>query len=257
MLRSMLLGLFVLFTLSNAKIISGVGTLQMNTAINFTSAKVFSPKITAHCSTSIDSADLMFFSHDCGTCMYYCPCEIINSVKPFYTSKLKLSEIISLKSLDLKDTNSFLKIDTTRYCKSPWLLIDTNNSCYFPGSCWKINWTSPLIAQTSQKKYVLVSMTTVIGTSCDPMMPPAYADCRNYTQVVVLHWYLQTDGTTDFYGITSTINSPVQSIKSCTTNGELFDILGRKIPATELTKTHIKIHINNKTNLIRPLILTR
>jgi hypothetical protein len=107
-------------------------------------------------------------------------------------------------ALNLKDISSLTIVDSSGSCFNR----DTVN-CYLPsitsnfgsiGSCGKIDWLLPLIAVTLQRRYVLIEMNITTAQSCDPTLP---SSCRTYTSAVNLHWFLQTDGTPNFQGVTA------------------------------------------------------
>jgi hypothetical protein len=261
---------------ANAAIIEGRGVLQMNTAINFTSKHVFQPIYEKQspyhreypCSLSIDSADIFFLSHDCGLCMYYCPCELIGSVRPFFVLKKPLNSLLMAGALNLRDISSLAIVDSSGSCFNR----DTVN-CYLPsiiygfgqGSCGKIDWSLPLIAVTLQRRYVLIEMNITTAQSCDPTLP---GSCHTYTSAVNLHWFLQTDGTPNFQGVTAIAqennlheNAEVSYNSSRVITGELFDLLGRKVPASEVLhkKTYgmsnLKLFISDKNNTAKILFI--
>ena len=275
-----------LFARVDALIIEGQGVLQMNNAICFASKNVFQPTYEKQippywqypCSLSIDSADLYFLSHDCGTCMFYCACELISSVRPFFVFRKPLDSLFIDGSLNLKDTNSFIAIDSSVSC----FIRDTTH-CYLPSiipvseqvasgpaeSCRRIDWSLPLIAVTSQKKYVLITMAITTAQSCDVEGPPPW-NCSTYIKSVNLQWFLQTDGTPNFRGITGIAQeksrfrgAEVSFNSSRAMRGDLFDILGRKVPASESMPkkayglSNPKLFISDKNNKVKILFMDK
>ena len=275
--------LYPLFHSLPAQITTGNATLGMNTALSFKSGKIFTSgnqsqlfQIGFPCSLSVDSADLFFLSHDCGTCMYYCPCEIVGSTRAFYISKKTINQLGVENKLDLTDTVAFKKIEYTKSCFNP---LDSAK-CFLPSIalglfgqyCPTFQWSQPLIVQTMQNKniskYVLLYMTPQYEQSCDPGPPPGTGICKSYTGSIKVNWFIQNDGTTNFKGIYVAVkssNTPRVSEKSNyaernniinLNNKNLFDILGRKVSCSQLKDAEIlgstnhRIFIDGKSNKI-------
>jgi hypothetical protein len=236
--------LSVLLGSTSAAILQGTTTLDMNRAIRFDSAKVFTAPagsiITSQypCSLSVNAGDLHFVSHDCGTCTWYCPCEIIGSVRPFYAAKKPTEVLSTFRSINLNDTAAFKKVDSSK----------TGATCYLPAlaslgfsslASGRINWSFPLVVLTAQKKYVLVKLDSLLTRSYDPFYPQFGG---YYTRAVILHWFLQTDGTTNFFGITSADKNLIPrglSSRHRLQQDQVFDILGRKVHVADSKDANI------------------
>jgi hypothetical protein len=249
--------LAALFYPSYGAIKSGTTILKMNNAVSFASGSAYpltswnssftDPLKGVPCSVSIDSLDLFFLSANCGTCFYYCPCELLGSARPFYISKKSIDQIGKGNNLNLNDTAAFRKVASGKNC------IETSDSagCILPsvsprGSfCPKYQWTQPLplIVTTAQNNYTVIRLIPQYQESCSPETLP---ECQTYVASIALQWFMQTDGTTDFRGIftgvKSTNSSPLNgggthvALSQFARSGHrgLFDILGRKSPYSHM-----------------------
>jgi hypothetical protein len=266
-----------LFHPASATIKSGMTTIKMNEAISFASGKSFAPPVWngkflqtgVPCSLSVDSLDLFFLSHDCGTCMYYCPCELLGSARTFYISNKSIDQIGKENSLNLNDSAVFIKVESTKNC----FQFKGADGCFLPsvapGSqgrfCPGYQWTQPLplIVATAQKKYAVAAVVPHFEQSCSPEPGPV-ADCRSYVATISLQWFLQTDGTADFRGIHTGVipaNPPssgkeIGSFAAPRIARGLFDVLGRRIPAPPMNSAKTagfanrKIYIDERTGKI-------
>jgi hypothetical protein len=244
-----------LFYPASALIKSGTATLRMNEAISFTSGKAFIPneawsgpfvQTGAPCSLSVDSIDLFFLSHDCGTCLYYCPCELLGSARAFYISQKSIDQLGMENNLNLGDTTVFNKIESKKNCFE----ATDSNGCFLPSVasgqwvrfCPSYQWGRqplPLIVSTSQKKHVVIGLIPYYEESCSSL-PEPMRECRSYVASINLQWFMQTDGTANFKGIFTAVkfsnsspydegNNHIVLSRIAQSNSGLFDILGRKM----------------------------
>ncbi len=249
----------------------------MNKAIHFDSGTVFIPPqgtgISGEylCSSLLDPGDFYFLSHDCGTCTWYCPCEVMGSAKPIFVSKKKMNELVLSIPLNLNDTSCFRKVDSGRSC----IYMGDTSHCYLPSlACGSfaaigrlINWTFPWVVMTAQKKYVLIRLAQVLGESVDEYGPPPWP-VHYYTNSIILTWSLQTNGTTNFNGISSIADGRAFHSRETTVamhlssaQINLYDLLGRKISITDIQKAkvygkrNIKLFVGENNNFTKLLVV--
>jgi hypothetical protein len=246
---TILLALFCLAGPLSAAINSGTAVMNMNNGLTFQMNNTLSRSIKdsqgysigVPCSPAHDSLDFFFFSRDCGTCMYYCPCELVGCGRAFYVSKKSINQIGSAP-VNLTDSATFIPVRYTGICYPN----NDSNKCFLPAVtidhhgtlCVNYDWSQPLIVMTAIKKYAVLELVPSYSKSCDPM-DTGY--CRTYTSSVRVNWYLQTDGTTNFTGIRTSVTADHTRLAAGGTNGKFtsanatvlhcrpFDILGRTI----------------------------
>jgi hypothetical protein len=278
MYRTFFLGLLLIYTLHNpliAQIVSGSDMLEMNSAISFHSDTVLHSKLAstiggAPCALGVGSADIFFTSYDCGTCLHYCPCDEVGSVRPFYISEKSINQLGSETLIDLTDTANFKKIDTRKSC----FYIPDSTACFLPSVAFNINMSSgrcrtfpegkPIIVTTSDGNYAVVSINKGFGESCDRDVVPPQQDCHPFINALILHWFKQKNGSLSFKGIlTEALSSGKRNsveetdgkkINGLTHNANtgLFDILGRKVENLQLKSNRTigvgaRIFVNEKT----------
>jgi hypothetical protein len=249
----------------SSEIVENTDTLKMNTTIRFDSPKTISPALAGDiypCTLSVNPGDFYFNSHDCCTCEWYSPCEELGSARPFFASKKSLHAIGLLTYLNLNDTTLFSKIDTQRDSKS----------CSLPAFAGQglpkttlVNWSSPVIIKTALNKYVIVSFVPITSESY-AMTPNGPGTGHPYTSAIILHWFLQTDGSTNFNGVTSIVNNQGRSdpanysASDHSMQWKLFDILGRKVREPDIlgakgNGSNIRLLISENRNCLRKIMM--
>jgi hypothetical protein len=259
----------VFFHIASGQIKTGSATLKMNCEISFRSGAMHEigfkndiPYPASYpCSTSVDTFDFFFISRDCGTCTYYCPCELVGSARPFYISKKSINQIGKENRLDITDTSVVNKVFSMKNC----FIASDSSVCVLPSIstgninryCQSYDWSHPLIALTKQNKYVLMTLTPLYQQSCD-MTIPTYPDCRSYVGSIAISWFLQQDGTTNFNGVFTSIipNAGKLSGQSAAVytqpqlsrfnNAGIFDILGRRLPPKVANTMRLHETFNSK-----------
>lgn len=193
-----------LLSLSFSDLLSGTDSVNYNHALNFfsnTDTMNMHPTggrgFVFPCTTSIADFDLFVAEEMLGTCIYICHTLAVGSPRPFYVAK---KEINLSSDLNLNDTSYFAKIDTVRNDKhETW----NTEGCYLPhinpaaGDSILSKSKILLVLKNSQNRYVfaVLNLIHVTGT---------YEDVQrfeySYDKGYLAHWFLQTDGTTNFYG---------------------------------------------------------
>jgi len=241
----------LVFSSSQAQISTGTAVLPMNYEISFGSGamnkigfKNMVPYPAAYpCSVSVDSSDFYFISRDCGTCMYYCPCEIIGSVRPFYISEKSTNQLGNQSFLDSADTSVFKKVAVGSNCfdktSGSTCLLPSVSPGKFNTYCRSYGWSKPIIVRTKKNKYVLMTLTPRYSLSCDESGPPPY-QCNSYVSTIEIHWFRQNSGAFNFNGVfvstqysggnQSEHSIPSRAYTKITQGPQrgFYDILGRK-----------------------------
>jgi len=255
--------LVLVFAESYAEIIDGHCSIEMNSAASFQRGTTFAlpwEEYELHwevpCSLCLDSLDLFFLSHDCATSLFYCPCEVLGSARPFYLARKQISTQILESPLATSDTTLFELIDT-----GTSLFKYDDTACYAPciGSktVWenrRRNFGNSYVFQShwsTQNKpvFVFANVTAISATSCYTPVPLEDPVCGSYIKSLAVRWYLQTDGSTDFSQGDFTENraSPISTSRRLPQRetSALYDVRGRRIAAnTRLVHSHLHVVVD-------------
>lgn len=206
-----------IFVLSESAINTDSVTLTKDNGIIFSSKAIMPYTITdkpLSCSTSMVS-DFFFRTIREGTCTWVCRQYQFGMFNTFYRSKKQMSEY-NLDNLNLNDTAMFSKIVGAQ-CTLPYYELSSG-----------MGTASFFVGLSQGDKYVLftISPKMIQGYKGEAPPVPYY-----YYNDIKLKWWLQTDGTLSFSGVTKALprvsGTPIK-MKAAGTTGT-YNIFGQRV----------------------------
>lgn len=220
-MKHTLLLLLSIVALTESEIIKDSTELSCDSGVNFLTNSLVSYECNKascfgplKCTTSVTS-DLFFRTIDIGTCTWYCRTYQFGMFKTFYRSKDHISKY-NLDNLNLNDTAQFYKIVGAQ-CTLPYYKLSSGSST---GSFF--------VGTIQNNKYVLFTIFPKMlqGYKDGPPPIPYY-----YYKDVIVKWWIQTDGTTSFSGVTKTlprVSGVSVKMKAAGTVGT-YNIFGQRV----------------------------
>lgn len=216
-MKHALLLILSFFVLSESAIITDSVVLTKDYGIHFSSKTLVPYTVTAKpltCSTSVFS-DFFFRTIREGMCTWVCRQYQFGMFNAFYRSKKQML-YSDINNLSLNDTSMFHKIVGAQ-CTLPYYELSSS-----------MGTASFFVGLTQGDKYVLftISPKMIEGFKGEAPPVPYY-----YYNDVKLKWWLQTDGTPSFSGITKTIprmsSAPIKM--KAAGNGGTYNIFGQRV----------------------------